>query len=357
MSRRWGKPPSDSRDWPSYNERLVVRGEFFLDPTPFERWTEELVQMNQGKRGGQYRLPDSFVRWLVIWKQLLDYRSLEGLVRRFATLGIIPSTTSADYTTLWHRLHHRTPTAKLPKYADLELATDGSGLKTGNAGEYRIFRYGDPEAKRRKHLVVVITADVHRKKLIGIEVHIEGVGHSEAEVAQRHLRTAGGPGPPRSGVLRGRGVRHARDVSGAPRNGGGAGGQDCAERGDVAKTQSPQGRMAASEGGAGVSEARVSDVGRHEGVWDAVAGDRGNLLGGETQIRGEHGGSVDPRALGGGVSAVLGVRGAPGIWRGPLPEPPADVRVEGRMSGSDREIITIHSTQQGFRASYSKVVP
>ncbi len=118
------------------------------------------------------------------------YRSLEGLIRRFATLGLTPSTTSADYTTLWHRLHHLTPAVKLPKFTDLQLATDDSGLKTGNAGEYRIFRYGDPEAKRRKHLIVVITADVRRKKLIGIEVYIEGVGHSEAEVAQRHLRAA-----------------------------------------------------------------------------------------------------------------------------------------------------------------------
>ena len=195
MSRRWGPPHPDRRDWPSYNEQLVVRGEFFLDPTPFEHWAEELATMNRSKRGGrkrggQYRLPESFVRWLVIWKQFLDYRSLEGLIRRLAALGLVPSDTSADYTTLWHRLHHLTPAVKLPKFTDLELATDGSGLKTGNAGEYRIFRYGDPEAKRRKHLVVVITADVRREKLLGIEVHLEGVGHSEAGVAERHLRAA-----------------------------------------------------------------------------------------------------------------------------------------------------------------------
>ncbi len=190
MSRRWGKPHPDRRDWPTYNEQLVVRGEFFLDPTPFERWTEELATMNRGKRGGQYRLPDSFVRWLVIWKQFLDYRSLEGLLRRFAALGVIPSTTAADYTTLWHRLHHLTPAVRLPKYTDLEVASDGTGLKTSNAGEYRIFRYGDPEAKQRKHLVVVITADVRRKKLIGIEVHIEGKGHSESGTAAMHVQGA-----------------------------------------------------------------------------------------------------------------------------------------------------------------------
>lgn len=109
-------------------------------------------------------------------------------------LGVIPSTPSADYTTLWHRLHGLTPAVKLPKYTDREVASDGTGLTTSNAGEYRLFRYGDPEARQRKHLVVVITADVRRKKWIGIEVHLEGKGHSEPGTAASHLCSAAGRG-------------------------------------------------------------------------------------------------------------------------------------------------------------------
>lgn len=166
----------------------MVRGEFFLDLEPFRHWKDELARMNRGKRGGQFQFPASFVRWLVIWKQFLDYRSLEGLTRRFAALGLIPD--AADYTTLWHRLHGLTPEVKLPKYTELELASDGTGLKTNNAGEYRIFRYGDPEARQRKHLVVVITADVRRKKVVGIETHIEEKGHSEWGTAVGHVKAA-----------------------------------------------------------------------------------------------------------------------------------------------------------------------
>jgi len=188
MSARWGKPYHDHRDWPAYNESLVVRGEFYLDLGPFRTWDQELAKMNQGKRGGQYLIPESFVRWLVIWKQLIDYRGLEGITRRLAELRLIPA--SADYTTLWHRIHGLTPSLRMPKYSELEVASDGTGLKTSNAGEYRIFRYGDPEAKQRKHLVVVITADVRRKKVIGVEVHIEGKGHSESETAATHVRAA-----------------------------------------------------------------------------------------------------------------------------------------------------------------------
>ena len=40
---------------------------------------------------------------------------------------------------------------------------------------------------KKKHSVVVITADVRRKKLLCVEVHIEGKGHSEASIAVEHL--------------------------------------------------------------------------------------------------------------------------------------------------------------------------
>ncbi len=82
------------------------------------------------------------------------------------------------------------PEVSMPKFKGLELATDGTGLKTSNGGGYRIFRYGDPDAKMKKHVVVVITADVKNKKLIGIEAHIEGPDKSEADVAEEHLKSA-----------------------------------------------------------------------------------------------------------------------------------------------------------------------
>ncbi|MEM3455846.1 MAG: hypothetical protein QXT72_04760, partial [Candidatus Micrarchaeia archaeon] len=52
------------------------------------------------------------------------------------------------------------------------VESDGTGLKTSNTGEYRQFKYGDPNAKRKKNLVVIITADVKKKKLLYLE-HIQ----------------------------------------------------------------------------------------------------------------------------------------------------------------------------------------
>ena len=100
---------------------------------------------------------------------MVDYRGLEGIARKLYQYDLIP-----DYTTIWHRIHDLIPEISIPEWDDIEVASDGTGLKTSNAGEYRIMKYGDKDAKRRKHLVVVITADVRRKKLIGITAFTEG---------------------------------------------------------------------------------------------------------------------------------------------------------------------------------------
>ncbi len=49
-------------------------------------------------------------------------------------------------------------------------------------------KYVDPDAMRRKHLVVIITAYVKTKRIMGIESLAEGTGLSEPEAAQKHIR-------------------------------------------------------------------------------------------------------------------------------------------------------------------------
>ena len=51
-------------NWASYNESLVRRGEIILDFGIIDGWYDELERMNQGKRGGAYGYPDSFVQLL-----------------------------------------------------------------------------------------------------------------------------------------------------------------------------------------------------------------------------------------------------------------------------------------------------
>ncbi len=186
--KRWGRPYRDRRNWKAYNESLVVRGEFLLDLDFSGKWYSDLAGMNRGKRGGQFVFPDALIRWLLVWKQIVDYRGLEGITRKIAEIGIIPH--YPDYTTIWHRIHDLMPAITVPDFTNLEIASDGSGLKSSNAGQYRILKYGDPDASQRKHLIVVITADVRRKKLLGISARIEGPGRSECDDASDHVRDA-----------------------------------------------------------------------------------------------------------------------------------------------------------------------
>ena len=185
---RWGKTYGDRRNWKEYNEELVIRGKMILDMDFRDQWNAELRKMNGGKRGSPYRFPQSFMKLMMIWHQYLDYRGLEGMARSLINMGIIPC--YGDYTTVWHRIHDMDPDMEISGLEYAEIGTDGTGLKTNNAGSYRITKYGDPDAKRKKHLVVIITAEVRTKKIIGMESHIEGNGPSEPDTAGKRMKEA-----------------------------------------------------------------------------------------------------------------------------------------------------------------------
>lgn len=179
---RWGRKRKDNRNWPEYNEELVIRGTFFLDFGIFKDWDKELKRMNRHKMGGRYIFPESFIKWEAVWKQLIDYRGLEGITRKLEEAGLIPQYN--DYTTIWHRIHNFKPEITLPNSKRFGIASDGTGLKTDNSGEYMRQKYG---RKRKKYVVVVITADKKRKKLLDVDVHIEGEGETEPQIARKHI--------------------------------------------------------------------------------------------------------------------------------------------------------------------------
>lgn len=135
---RWGNNHVDNRNWVRYNEELFVRGEFLLDMSMFENWGSEVLATNEGKRWRPFKFPSSFVMWQAAWHQWLDCRSLEGVVRSLAYVGLISA--YDDYTTVWCRIHAMKPEITLPSAAEVEAASDGSGMRTGNAGEYRAYR-------------------------------------------------------------------------------------------------------------------------------------------------------------------------------------------------------------------------
>src|SRR3989338_7664300 len=177
--KRWGPAFIDKRDWPGYNEELVVRGEFLLDLDWVKSWHKELVEMNDGKVGRPYEFPESLIKLQAVWNQWVGVRQVEGITRKLVEAAQLPDFN--DYSTINRRVRKVDPVFELPKQGFCSVSTDGSGMKMNQAGEYRYDKYG--RKKPKKWLKVVISANPLTKDLLDLEVHVEGEGPSEPEVA------------------------------------------------------------------------------------------------------------------------------------------------------------------------------
>ncbi len=180
--KRWGKKFEDKRVWKVENEKHVVRGEFLFDLDFVESWDDELKEMNIGKRGAPFQFPESFIEWLAVLNQWISNRGLQGVTRQFQWFGLLPK--EADYSTISIRINKIDTSFELPKEGNISVSTDGSGMKMSNRGDYKETKYGDG---RKKFLKVTISADPYKKKLLDIDVCVDGEGDSEPEVAMSHL--------------------------------------------------------------------------------------------------------------------------------------------------------------------------
>lgn len=177
-------PYKDKRDWKKYNEELVVRGEFLLDLDWIKLgWKQELIEMNQNKKGAPYEFPNSLIELQAVWHQWIDYRAIEGLTRKIVKIAQIPNFN--NYSTINRRVNKLEIGFELPKCGFVSIATDGSGMKFNNAGEYRQEKYG---RTRKKYIKATISANPLTGDLLDCEVCLEGEGLSEPEVAQKHIQ-------------------------------------------------------------------------------------------------------------------------------------------------------------------------
>src|SRR3989338_1174241 len=180
--KRWGKKFVDKRDWVAYNEELVVRGEFYLDYDWIDSWETELEEMNKNKVGAQYKFPESFIEFQDALHQWISCRELEGFARKLAEYGRIPM--HDDFSTISRRINKVKVTFKLPQSGSCCVATDGTGMRFENAGQYRERMYGK---KRKKYIKAIITANPMTGEVLAITTSIEGEGFSEPEVAERDM--------------------------------------------------------------------------------------------------------------------------------------------------------------------------
>ena len=133
-NQRWGRKYADSRDWKSYNEHLIRRGEYCINPTFLDTWIQDLSTLNIGKIGQPYKCPNSMIEFLAILKSKgFDYRSLEGILRGFSKiLGGFPIIT---FSQIRRRIIALSPSFTSNEN-DLVVGVDGTGIKVSNRGEW-----------------------------------------------------------------------------------------------------------------------------------------------------------------------------------------------------------------------------
>ena len=161
-------------NWHFYNKSLVRRGEVILDFDVIDSWYTELDSMNNGKRGAQYRYPDSFIQLLGYMRAYfhLPYRQAEGVVMSHAG-NKVPSI--PNYSTISRRLNNNNQDISINEQQhignDIIIAVDSTGIKVANRGEWMRHKWH----VRKGYLKIHVAVDIKNKKIISLEVTSEEV--------------------------------------------------------------------------------------------------------------------------------------------------------------------------------------
>jgi len=136
MARKEGIKKRYIRNWSEYNERLVRRGEIYINLDFVENWDKEIEEQNAGKRGRPYIYPDTFIRFSAMIYEIfhLPYRQMEGFYRKLSRY--IDKIKAADYTTLFRRMQK--VNLEVPEICrdNAVIAIDSTGIKVTNRGEW-----------------------------------------------------------------------------------------------------------------------------------------------------------------------------------------------------------------------------
>ncbi|MCD6371558.1 MAG: IS5 family transposase [Candidatus Aenigmarchaeota archaeon] len=144
----------DKRNWKEYNNKLIKRGEFYINPRFLETWLNEIKEMNAGKVGNPYFYPNSMIEFsAILHEKGFDYRALEGILRALSrNLGNFPV---ISYSQICRRVNTLDLNFDKPFRENLVVGIDGSGNKVSNRGEWIRHKW----KVRRGWIKIVIMGD------------------------------------------------------------------------------------------------------------------------------------------------------------------------------------------------------
>src|SRR3989339_1649856 len=143
----------DKRNWKQYNNKLVKRGEFYINPSFLETWLDETKEINLNKVGQPYLYPPSMIEFLaILHSKGFDYRALEGIIRALSKM--LNNFPVISFSQIRRRII-RLPINFEAKSDNLIVGIDGSGVKVSNRGEWMRQKW----KVRRGWIKVVIMGD------------------------------------------------------------------------------------------------------------------------------------------------------------------------------------------------------
>ena len=174
MARKEANKRKYIRNWSEYNERLVRRGEFYINLDFIENWDEEVKKQNLGKKGRPYVYPETFIQFSAIIYEIfhLPYRQMEGFYRKISKY--ISGLKAADYTTLFRRIRKVNIDFSQEIRENVIIAVDSTGIKVTNRGEWLREKWKVHRGWIKAHIAV----DVETKEILGIAITDERVSDS-----------------------------------------------------------------------------------------------------------------------------------------------------------------------------------
>lgn len=139
QKKRWGRKHQDKRNWKEYNEELVMRGYFYINPAFLFTWNEEIKHMNTGKVGEPYLYPNSMIEFLAVLSQKYDDRSLEGIMKGLSEKN--NNFPVISYSQINRRVNALNIDFPIKESKNIiigedEVGADASGIKVSNRGEW-----------------------------------------------------------------------------------------------------------------------------------------------------------------------------------------------------------------------------
>ena len=162
------------RDWSTYNDALVRRGEINLSPSVIDEWKDELRKANDGKVGEPYHYPESYIRLLAFIRLLfhLPYRQAEGFVASLSKH--VEGLKAPDYSTMDRRVNKleiSLDDTLIRSNTPVSIAVDSSGIKVHNGGDWirHVWKV------KRGYLKIHFAVDIRTKQIVSMDVSSEKV--------------------------------------------------------------------------------------------------------------------------------------------------------------------------------------